>query len=120
MNEESNLVAHAKRELKLLGEDEYFVNEYLKMIQIFADMGHSGFSAAHFTATLNALLQYQNLTPLTDDEDEWMYHGPDLWNGTEGIWQNKRSPAAFSSDGGKTYSFVNDDEHKPQVSVHKE
>lgn len=115
-----NLVEHAKRELELLGEDEWTITNYIKMIEVFSEMGHSGGSASVFIPTLNALLQYENLTPLTDDEDEWTYHGPDLWNGTEGIWQSRRNPVAFSHDEGKTYWFVNADVKEFHESKKKE
>jgi len=105
---ESNLVEHAKRELALLGEEPEVVDSYLKIVQVFADMGHSGYSAAHATQVVGALLQYHNLTPLTDDPDEWIHHGEDVWGDQGGIWQSNRNPGAFSSDGGKTYYFVDE------------
>lgn len=104
--EESNLIRHARRELELLGEEEAMIDGYLRMIQIFAGMGHSGGSASVFVPTLNALLQFQNLKPLTDDPDEWTYHDENMGGP---LWQNKRNPAAMSKDGGETYTFVDEE-----------
>lgn len=111
----SNLVEHAKRELSYINEDPEIVEGYLKMIQIFADMGHSGGSASVFIPTLNQLLQFKNLTPLTDDPDEWINHTPDMWDGVNGVYQNKRNGEAFSNDGGKTYYLLSEggsDQHR--------
>ena len=43
---------------------------------------------------------------LTDDPDEWQYHDETVWGAKGGIWQNRRDPSAFSTDGGKTYYFT--------------
>lgn len=97
----SNLVEHAKRELELIGEDPYTIAEYLKMVQIFADMGHSGGSASVFIPTLNALLQFRNLTALTNDPKEWN-------KVQDNVWQSVRNPEAFSDDGGETYYLLSE------------
>lgn len=97
----SNLVVHARRELELIGEEPDTIDGYLKVIQAFADMGHSGGSAMVAIPVINRLLQFQNLTPLTDDPDDWIEVGYDLW-------QNRRCSQMFSEDGGKTYTDVED------------
>lgn len=102
----SNLVDHAKRELELLGEDPRVIDGYLKVIQAFADMGHSGGSASVAIPTIEALLLFKNLTPLTDNPDEWIQHSEDVWGASGGIYQSKRNPEAFSKDGGKTYYLL--------------
>lgn len=114
--EESNLVTHARRELKVIGEDKYHSEKLVEMVEIFASMGHSGGSAGVAIAQLTALLEFQNLSPLTDDEDEWYFHAnvdfglpKDAWeNGSGGVWQNKRNGEAFSNDGGKTYYLLSE------------
>ena len=118
-------VDHAKRELELLGEEQSTVDGYIKMIDIFADMGHSGGSASVFIPTLNLLLQQKNLTPLTDDMKEWNYVAEDIWGKEGGIWQNNRNSEAFSNDEGKTYYLLseggNDRNRNPlHISVKKE
>ena len=109
---DSNLVRHAARELQLLGEEPTVVLGYLKMIQIFAEMGHSGGSASVFTPTLHRLMDFKNLTPLTDDPDEWVHHTEEVWGEPGGVWQNVRNGEAFSSDGGKTYTLLSDERVK--------
>jgi hypothetical protein len=99
----SNLVEHAKQELALIGEEPETVEGYLNIIQAFADMGHSGGSAAIAVPVLTRLLQYKNLSPLTDDPDEWIFHNKNTHGASEDLWQNKRDFEAFSTDGGKTY-----------------
>lgn len=107
--DESNLMIHARRELELLGEEPEIVDGYLKMIQIFVDMGHSGGSASIFIPTLNRLLWFKNLTPLTDDPDEWVHHTEEVWGEPGGVWQNVRNGEAFSDDGGKTYTLLSEE-----------
>lgn len=103
-----NLVDHAKRELAIIGEEPEFIKGYLKVVKAFEKMGHSGGSASVAIPVINALLQYQNLTPLTDDPDEWFYHDEVVWGAAGGIWQNKRNGEAFSPDGGKTYYLLSE------------
>lgn len=97
----SNLVAHAQRELELIGEEPDTIKGYLKVIQAFADMGHSGGSASVAIPTIGRLLQFENLAPLTDDPDDWIEVG-------YGMWQNRRCSRMFSEDGGKSYTDVDD------------
>jgi hypothetical protein len=99
--EQSNLVDHATRELELVGEDEIIVKGYLAMIQIFADMGHSGYSGAYFIQVLTRLLNFENLKPLTANPKEWNKVGEDLW-------QSSRNGEAFSNDGGLTYWLLSE------------
>ena len=97
----NNLVDHAIRELDLLGEEPETIKGYLRVIQAFAEMGHSGGSAACAVPVIGMLLQYRNLTPLTSDPREWNDVGYELW-------QNARCSEAFSYDGGKTYWLLSD------------
>lgn len=103
----SNLVEHARKELAMIGEDQETVDGYLRVIQAFADMGHSGGSASIAVPTINRLLSWKPLTLLTDDSDEWMHVGGDIWP-PDGVWQNRRDPEAFSHDGGKTYYLLSE------------
>lgn len=104
----SNLVNHAKRELELIGEEEWAVNGYVKMIEAFSEMDHSGGSASVFIPVLNKLLQFQNLSPLTDNPKEWNEVG-------DGMWQSQRNPAAFSEDGGKTHYILSEGEGNSKI-----
>lgn len=106
----SNLVKHAQKELALLGEEEVTVAGYLRIVRAFAAMGHSGGSASVAIPVITKLLCFEPLTPLTNNADEWIHHGGDVWGnpGGEGIWQNRRDGRAFSCDDGKTYWLVTD------------
>ena len=106
--QESNLVTHARRELELIGEDPEFVAGYLEVISAFAKMGHSGGSASVAIPVINSLLQYKNLSPLTDNPDEWMHLTEEEWPDPEACWQNIRNSECFSRDGGKTYTSLKD------------
>ena len=99
----SNLVIHARRELELIGEEPDVITGYLRVIQAFADMGHSGGSASVAIPTIGRLLRFENLAPLTNDPDDWIEVG-------YGMWQNRRCSRMFSEDGGRTYTDVDDRE----------
>ena len=113
----SNLVEHAKVELALLDEADWLVEGYLKIIQDFADMGHSGSSAIHSVAILERLLLFQNLTPLTDDPSEW--NEVTVYLGGKPTWQNNRNPAAMSEDGGKTYILQSEEGPSEEIHISK-
>jgi len=97
---ESNLVNHARRELELIGEEPETIDGILRIMQAFADMGHSGGSASVIIPWIHELLQFNNLKPLTDNPDEWQQLN-DM--GMLDVWQSRRRADAFSTDGGKTY-----------------
>lgn len=100
--EDSNLVKHARRELELAGNDEDFNMSIINAVRAFTSYGHSGGSASVAIPMLNELLQFKNLTPLTDDPKEWMKISED-----DG-WQSRRNAEAFSMDEGKTYYLLSD------------
>ena len=113
--EESNLVAHARRELAALGNGPEVDDHVIEIVKIFAAAGHSGSSAAYTVSVIEALLSYKNLTPLTNNPDEWFFHGETVWGSADGVWQNKRCGEAFSNDGGKTYYLISEggnDKHR--------
>lgn len=110
----SNLITHAQRELELCGqykEDPAFAVAVLAAVSAFAAYpGHSGGSAMAGAEMLSDLLNFKNLSPLTNDPDEWVEHPALMWNGQNKVWQNKRNGSAFSEDGGITYTLVDDPE----------
>lgn len=106
--EESNLVKHARHELELIGEEPEVIEWYLRVIREYSTFGHSGGSAWATAIVLEELLRFRPLTELTDDLDEWQYHGKEVWDGNKGVWQNRRDGRAFSHDAGKTYYLVDD------------
>lgn len=105
---QSNLVDHAKRELELVGEEKSVVDAYLKIVRIFADMGHSGASSMFAIPVIEHLLSFKPLSALTTDPEDWEHVGEDIWGEKGGIYQNRRNGEAFSKDGGKTYYLLSD------------
>lgn len=105
---DSNLVAHARHELELLGEDRDVIDWYVRVVKAFASFGHSGGSAMATIPVLHDLFQYRALTPLTDDPDEWIDHTDA--SGGHPMWQNRRQSEAFSEDGGVTYYLLSERE----------
>lgn len=105
---ESNLVEHARHELELIEEDPKTIEGYIRVVKAFSNMGHSGVSASIAIPVILDLLSFKNLSPLTDDPNEWMRHTPDRWDGENHIWQNVRRGEAFSTDGGKTYYLLSE------------
>ena len=107
----SNLRDHAEREMKLAGVDNDIYGDLvskavLELIDTFAKQGHSGMSGALVLSIFNQVVDFKNLTPLTNDPEEWQFH-----NYVRPLWQNRRCSEAFSYDGGKTY-YLNS-ERKP-------
>jgi hypothetical protein len=66
----SHLGSHARYELELVGEEPEIIDWYVKVVETFAEFGHTGESAEYTTRVLEQLLRYKNLTPLTDDPAE--------------------------------------------------
>ncbi|MCL4419547.1 hypothetical protein M1146_05620 [Patescibacteria group bacterium] len=60
----------------------------LKMVNVFAEEGHSGFSANYAISILQKLLRFEPLSPLTGEDDEWNEVG-------DGHYQNKRFSRVF-------------------------
>ena len=117
---ESNLVSHARRELELIGEEPETIDWYLRVVKEFSSYGHSGGSMSVAIPTLQALLYFQNLSPLTRNQDEWMFISEDLWGDTGGIWQNVRNSEAFSNDGGMTYYLLSENKDPSKLrTMHK-
>lgn len=96
-----SLVEHARQELSLLGNDDDFNECIINAIKAFASYGHSGGSASVAIPILNDLLQFKNLTPLTNNSSEWNKVGDESW-------QSSRNSEAFSKDGGKTYYLLSE------------
>ena len=83
----SKLLEHAKSELKIAGynidtpdkeifaTDEDYANacakNAYKMLEVFASAGHSGFSAQCTLQLFDRLAKWKNLTPLTNNPNEW-------------------------------------------------
>lgn len=94
---------YAENELRIIGmldsKDEMnraMTQHILKMVDMFAEEGHSGFSAAYAVGILEKLLKFEPLSPLTGEDWEWMEVGDQ--NGT--LYQNVRCSRVFKDDNG--------------------
>jgi hypothetical protein len=104
----SNLIEFAKSELDIIGmkEDDLEISNramrehILKMVEVFSDEGHSGFSANYAVAILQKLLKFEPLSPLTGEDSEWNLISED----GEMTYQNKRCSHVFKSNG-KAYDL---------------
>jgi hypothetical protein len=110
--DESGLCQHAKRELQLAGlfdQDSDYEGmtgtAVYEIIKAFAQQGHSGSSAEITTDIVLRLMRYQPLTPITSNPDDWIDQ-----SAISGIpmWQCRRNPALFSTDGGENWFSVGD------------
>lgn len=95
-----SLVSFARDELKAAGMfDEtgpyagLLGPAILKMIEVFADEGHSGMSASIAVGAFEKLARFEPLTPLTGEDSEWT-------EVDSGKFQNRRCPHVFKDEGG--------------------
>lgn len=104
-------VEHAKDELERAGlfdkDSDYggmLAKAVMAIMKVFSKQGHSGFSAGMCRELFHKLSNFETLTPITNDPDEWQ----DISEMCSGkpMWQNKRDPRMFSEDGGKTWYNV--------------
>ena len=99
----SNLLKHAERELTLIGydgKDEYdkmAKDAILELIETFAKQGHSGFSAPYVANMFHKLANYEVLSPLTGNDDEWT-DVSDMSG--EMMFQNNRDSRVFKNKNG--------------------
>lgn len=102
---EHGATAKARYELERMGEEPEIVEWYLSVVKAFYSYGHSGASAFFTMPVLMKLLEQKNLTPITDDPEEWKQWDETMFPPT-GIWQSMRDPQMFSHTNGKTYFSV--------------
>lgn len=121
--EESNLVKHARRELRLAGmfdEDADFGPEFAEhvvgVIAKISEGGHSGGSMELLRGLLDELLQFRPLTPISSDPEEWKLRSKEESRMEIDFWQNTRDSAAFSTNGGATWYLV--DGRGPKLGDH--
>jgi hypothetical protein len=95
----SNLHSHALMEFKaakwLDDEGKYsdemqeaICKHVLKLLDVFADEGHSGSSAPYAVNVFKKLAMFEPLVPLTGEDWEWT-------ETSEGVFQNKRCSHVF-------------------------
>ena len=99
------LYDHAERELDLIGMHDggdmkwhgMMRKHILHMIEEFSKEGHSGFSASYAIQSLEKLLRYEPLSPLTGEDWEWFDVAEQ--NGST-LWQNARCSHVFKDENG--------------------
>ncbi len=101
----SNLETFAKDELTRAGlfnkDSDYggmLGEAVMKMVKVFADEGHSGYSASMAINVFERVARFEPLTPLTGDDDEWM-------EVSEGTFQNRRCSHVFKESDGRAYDI---------------
>lgn len=114
-----SLVAHAKSELERAGlfdkESDYdgmLGKAVLELVEKFAEQGHSGMFASMTLSIFDEVARFKPLTPITNNPDEWMEVSQ-----SEPMWQNRRSSDCFSTDGGKTYYSIDDEDREVKTSA---
>lgn len=113
----SRLIDHAHRELELLLPDanaeaalygpSFIKAAIMPMIGVFAASGHSGGSAETVLPLLAKLLRGENLTPITDDAQDWVDMTA-MGDPLSPMWQCRRNSSFISGDAGRTYWDVNE------------
>jgi hypothetical protein len=113
--DKSESARKARGELERIGEDPEVVDWYCRVVDEFFSFGHSGSSFYETLRVLTELLHQRNLSPLTNDTNEWV-------DRTEisgfPVWQNNRNGEAFSQDGGATYWLLNESDTFPAIPNH--
>lgn len=105
----SNLVQYAEDELSRIGmgadsrkENKMMHDHIIHMVEEFSKEGHSGFSASYALSILKKLLNWEPLTPLTGEPEEWNVVSE---ASGEPMWQNKRCSRVFKDDTGRAYDI---------------
>ena len=124
----SRLLEHARYELEAAGynidapDKEHFESDedygnacaknVYKMLEVFAEAGHSGFSAMATLDLFDKLANYKCLTALTNNPDEWMDVSAFEGEPAGLHFQSKRQPSCFSKDGLKTYYDIDEEANR--------
>lgn len=100
-----SLVSHAKAELKSIGmlgsEDEMntmMSDNIIQLLEVFAEQGHTGFSAPYCIDLFTKLANFKPLGPLTGADDEWAE--VTRYNDEVPLYQNKRCSHVFKDADG--------------------
>lgn len=119
------LVDHAKNELNLAGlfdkDADYgglIGKSVMELIKTMSGQGHSGFSAQMVRELFNKLSNYETLTPITSNPNEWVdVAGYGCGDVKETLWQSTRNPSTFSKDGGKTWYNLDNKTIKEGIKI---
>lgn len=78
---------------------EAICRHVLKLLEVFSEEGHSGFSAPYAIALFSKLAAFEPIVPLTGEDWEWA----DVSFGSEMKYQNKRCSHVFKDEDGQAY-----------------
>lgn len=110
------LYEHAAYELRKLGElstgseaDKKIFTSVLALVRRYEKQTHDDYTGKWVLEFFDTLCNFQPLSPITDDPDEWEGYEDTRKNMRTGEtevtkrWQSLRCPSMISSDGGKTW-----------------
>jgi hypothetical protein len=101
----SNMLKWATEELRIAGYDindpedgpsRWLAEGTLELLKVFADQGHSGFSASHAVSLFERLASWKPIAPLTGADNEWNKED-------KGVSQNRRDSLVFKGKDGQAY-----------------
>lgn len=102
----SNLENYARLEMRRAGlfdaDSDYggmIADAVMKMVKVFADGGHSGFSANMAINIFERLARFEPLTALTGEDNEWMECGSDVWQNVRCSHVFKNADGAYDIEG---------------------
>lgn len=107
---ESPMIAHARRELELVGwyepdsdglHPEWWAESLIAAVAEVTHYGHSGGTIGFAIGMLEDLISFKPLGPLTSNPEEWQ-EVTEYMDGTP-CWQNRRDGRCFSYDRGQTW-----------------
>jgi len=82
---------------------EMICKHVLKLLDVFADEGHSGSTAPYAINLFKTLAMYEPIVPLTGEDWEWTYVSGDLDGRI--LYQNKRCSHVFKDEDGQAYDI---------------
>lgn len=77
---------------------EMICNHVMKLLDVFADEGHSGSSAPYAIGLFEKLAGFKPIVPLTGEDWEW--NVVDRGDGIHAMYQNKRCGHVFKDENG--------------------
>ncbi len=97
---------HAEREMRLAFTEECEMQDtvrenVMELINVFAEQGHSGFSAPYVLDLFEKVANYKLLSPLTGDDSEW-FDVSQYFGSSRVVFQNNRLSSVFK-EGDRAY-----------------
>ncbi len=116
-----NLEKHAESEMRRAGLYDadacyggLIPQAVMELVRALAAQGHSGCSHHLVMDIFDKVARFRPLTPLTSDPSEWA----DVSEASgRPLWQSRRCPSVFSSDGGTTWRDLDKGEQDSRPAV---